>query len=60
MPGRKGAKNVGANIREFHKGKTFKKTAKKFGKAKANKQAIAVGFAQAETQEEEAKKKTRR
>lgn len=47
MPGRKGAKNVGRNIKEFHKGKTFKKTAKKFGKAKANKQAIAVGLRQA-------------
>ena len=60
MPGRKGAKNVGSNIREFHKGKTFKKTAKKFGKAKANKQAIAVGMRQAGVRKKKAKKKTRR
>lgn len=56
MPGRKGAKNVGSNIREFTKGKTFKKTAKKFGKKRAIKQAIAVGYAQARRK----KKKTRR
>lgn len=36
---------VSANIREFHKGKTFKRTARKFGKAKANKQAVAVAYA---------------
>jgi hypothetical protein len=47
MPGRKGAKNVGSNIREFHKGKTFKKTAKKFGKKRANRQAVAVGLREA-------------
>ena len=57
MPGRKGAKNVGANIREFHKGKTFKKTAKKFGKKKANKQAIAVGLRQAGAVRRRKKKK---
>jgi aminoglycoside phosphotransferase family enzyme len=35
---------VGKNISEFHKGKTFAKTLKKFGKAKANAQAIAVAM----------------
>jgi aminoglycoside phosphotransferase family enzyme len=38
---------IGKNIAEFHKGKTFAKTAAKFGKKKADKQAIAVAFAQA-------------
>lgn len=36
---------VAANIREFHGGATFQKTKKKFGAAKANKQAIAVAMA---------------
>lgn len=46
MPLKKGKskKVIASNIREFHKGKTYKKTAKKFGKKKANKQAIAVAF----------------
>ena len=46
MPLKKGSsrKTIGSNIAEFHKGRTFKKTAKKFGKARANKQAIAVAM----------------
>ena len=46
MPLKKGKskKTISKNISEFHKGKTFAKTAKKFGKAKANKQAIAVAL----------------
>ena len=46
MPLKNGSskKVVSSNISEFHKGNTFKKTAKKFGKAKANKQAIAVAL----------------
>lgn len=46
MPLKKGSsrKTISNNIAEFHKGKTFSKTARKFGKAKANKQAIAVAF----------------
>lgn len=49
MPLKKGSskKTISSNISEFHKGKTFAKTAAKFGKAKANKQAIAVAFSQA-------------
>lgn len=47
MPGRKGAKNVGANIRETHKGKTYQRTKAKFGKKKADRQAIAIGFSEA-------------
>lgn len=43
----KSKKTISSNISEFHKGPTFKKTEKKFGKAKANKQAIAVAYANA-------------
>ena len=39
------AKIASANIREFHHGKTFARTARKFGKAKAHRQAIAAGLA---------------
>lgn len=49
MPIKKGKsqKVISSNIKELHKGKTFKKTAKKFGKAKANKQAIAIALSEA-------------
>jgi hypothetical protein len=57
VPGKKGAKNVGSNIREFHKGPTFKKTARKFGKKRANKQAVAVGLREAGVPKKKAKKK---
>ena len=40
----KSKKTVSKNISELHKGKTFKKTASKFGKDKANKQAIAIAL----------------
>lgn len=43
----KSKKVISQNIAEFHKGKTFKKTAKKFGKTKANKQAVAVALSKA-------------
>lgn len=48
MPLQKGKSKstLKSNIREFHKGKTYAKTRKKFGKKRANKQAIAVAFAQ--------------
>jgi hypothetical protein len=39
-------KVIGQNISEFHKGNTYAKTANKFGKDKANKQAIAVAYEQ--------------
>lgn len=47
MPLKKGKskKVLQENIREFHKGKTFAKTKKKFGAKKAQKQAVAVAFA---------------
>jgi predicted negative regulator of RcsB-dependent stress response len=38
---------ISKNISEFSKGKTFAKTAKKFGKKKANKQAVAVAMSEA-------------
>ena len=46
MPIKKGKskKVISENISELHKGKTFTKTAKKFGKDKANKQAIAIAL----------------
>ena len=46
MPLKPGAP-VGDTIKEFSHGKTFEKTKAKFGAAKAHKQAIAVGFANA-------------
>lgn len=33
---------ISENISEFHGGKTYEKTKKKFGKKKADRQAIAV------------------
>jgi hypothetical protein len=49
MPLKKGKskKTISSNISEFHKGKTFAHTAAKFGKAKANKQAVAVALSTA-------------
>lgn len=47
MPLRSGKKNVSLNISEFHKGKTYKKTLRKHGKATADKQAIAVAMSAA-------------
>lgn len=35
---------IASNIREFHGGKTFAATKRKYGPAKANKQAVAVAF----------------
>jgi len=43
----KSKKVISSNISEFHKGKTFAKTAKKFGKTTANKQAVAVAMRKA-------------
>jgi hypothetical protein len=43
MPLKPGA-DVGDTIREFHTGKTYKHTSKKFGKKRAQKQAIAIAL----------------
>ena len=46
MPLKKGKsrKVVSQNIREFHTGKTYAHTQRKFGKKKADKQAVAVAL----------------
>jgi hypothetical protein len=44
MPLLSGKKNIGKNIKELHSGKVYAKTAQKFGKAVANKQAIAIAM----------------
>lgn len=36
-----------SNIREMHKSSRFKKVARKFGKARANKMAVAAGLSAA-------------
>lgn len=38
---------VSQNIEEFHRGKTYRRTKAKFGKDKANKQAVAVALGKA-------------
>jgi Family of unknown function (DUF6496) len=43
----KSKKTISSNISEFHQGKTFANTAKKFGRATANKQAVAVALSTA-------------
>lgn len=40
----KSKKVVSENISEFHKGPTFAKTAKKFGKKTADRQAVAAAL----------------
>ena len=49
MPLEKGSsqKTISSNISEFHKGPTFAHTAAKFGKKKANAQAVAVAMSEA-------------
>jgi hypothetical protein len=39
-------KTFRTNIREFHTGKTYVRTKAKFGKRKADKQAVAAAYAQ--------------
>lgn len=49
MPLHKGSskKTISANIAEFHHGTTYAKTASKFGKNRADAQAVAVALSQA-------------
>lgn len=46
MPLKKGKsqETISGNISEFHGGGTYAKTKEKFGKAKADKQAVAVAL----------------
>lgn len=48
MPLKKGKsrKVTSENIREFHGGKTYAATKKKFGKKRADRQAVAVALSQ--------------
>jgi hypothetical protein len=48
MPLKKGTsrKTVSTNIREFHTGKTYARTRAKFGKTRADRQAVAVALSQ--------------
>lgn len=50
MPLQKGSsqKVISNNIKELHSGNTYAKTSAKFGKQKANKQAIAIAYNEAE------------
>lgn len=43
----KSNKIISKNIAELHSGKTYAKTKNKFGKEKANKQAIAIALEKA-------------
>lgn len=43
----KSQKTISSNISEFHGGKTYAHTAAKFGKEKADKQAVAVALDEA-------------
>jgi hypothetical protein len=49
MPLKKGKsqKVISSNIKEFHTGKTYAHTAAKFGKAVANRQAVAAALSTA-------------
>ncbi len=40
----KSRKTVSSNIRELHTGKTYAHTASKFGKKRADKQAVAIAL----------------
>ncbi len=48
---------VSRNIREFHGGPTYRRTARKFGKKRADKQAVAVALAKRRSTIVEARKR---
>jgi len=43
----KSRKTISSNIRELHSGPTYEHTAGKFGKARADKQAVAIALSKA-------------
>lgn len=49
MPLKRGSSKttIAGNIAEFHGGDTYQRTARKFGKAKANAQAVAAAMRKA-------------
>ena len=49
MPLRPGSSpsTISQNIEEFHHGKTYTRTRAKFGKARADRQAVAVAYSKA-------------
>lgn len=47
MPLLPGKRHVSDNISELHKGPTYARTREKFGKKRANKQAIAIALSEA-------------
>lgn len=49
MPLKRGSskKTISENIREFHTGDTYARTKAKFGKARADKQAVAASLSEA-------------
>jgi hypothetical protein len=57
MPLIKGSSKItiSKNIKEFHGGQTYAATAKKFGKTKADKQAVAVAINEAHKSKSPAK-----
>lgn len=61
MPVKKGRsrKTVSKNIRELHQGPQYQRTRRKFGKKKADKQAVAIalGAKHKSTRKRRAKKK---
>ena len=49
------SETVSHNIEELHTGKTYAHTAKKFGKKRANKQAVAIALSKAREGKKRAK-----
>lgn len=49
--------NVSENISELHRGPRYKKNMRKFGKAKANKIAIAAAFSGARASKSKSRRK---
>ena len=49
MPLKRGSsrKTISSNIQELHTGKTYAKTRAKLGKARADKQTVAIALSQA-------------